>query len=124
MKIEVAGRIRYPDAFVVCTKLHPDALVVTNPVAVFEVLSESTAHTDLVIKYEEYRATPSIQRYAILEQTHIGAVVFTRKGGDWVADPFRAGDTVTMPEIGVTLAMADIYEGLDLPSDQPSGEAG
>ena len=124
LKIVAAGSIRYPDAFVVCTKLAGDARAVTEPVVVFEILSESTAHIDLVIKNDEYRATPSIRRYVILEQTHMGAVVFTRKGADWVAQTFRAADTIALPEIGVSLAMADIYEGLDLPSDQPNAEAG
>ena len=32
LKLEVAGRIRYPDAFVVCTPLPPQARVVTKPV--------------------------------------------------------------------------------------------
>ena len=47
MKIEAAGRIRYPDAFVHCTRLPPDATVVTEPVVVFEILSETTANTDI-----------------------------------------------------------------------------
>jgi Uma2 family endonuclease len=67
LKIEVAGRIRYPEAFVVCTPLTPRQTVVADPVVMFEVLSDSTANTDLVEKNAEYRATPSIQRYVILE---------------------------------------------------------
>ena len=123
LKIEVAGSIRYPDALVVCTTQPVDALVVRDPVVVFEILSESTSHTDLVVKNDEYRATPSIQRYVVLEQTHVGAVVFTRKGEDWTAKPFRAGDSIVMAEIGVTLAMADIYEGLNLPPDELPSES-
>ena len=66
LKIEVAGRIRYPDAFVVCTPLPPKATIVRDPVVVFEVLSESTSRTDRIAKLREYGATPSIQRYVIL----------------------------------------------------------
>src|ERR1700742_3620680 len=40
LKIEVAGRVRYPDAFIVCTPLPPRATLVTEPVVVFEVLSD------------------------------------------------------------------------------------
>lgn len=119
LKILVAGSIRYPDAFVVCTPIANNATVVTDPVVVFEILSESTAHTDLVIKNDEYRLTPSVQRYVILEQTHIGALVFSRENSGWSGKPYRTGATIDMPEIGVSLAMADIYEGLDLLPDEP-----
>src|SRR3954471_14121179 len=40
LKIEVAGRVRYPDVFVVCTPVPPRSTVVRDPVVVFEVLSE------------------------------------------------------------------------------------
>src|SRR5215467_4997863 len=46
LKIEVAGHIRYPDGFVVCTPVPPQDKVVRDPVAIFEVLSETTARTD------------------------------------------------------------------------------
>src|SRR4051794_24885453 len=60
LKIQVAGRIRYPDAFVVCRPLAPFATVVSDPVVVFEILSEGTASNDLVVKNAEYRETASI----------------------------------------------------------------
>ena len=39
LKIEVAGRIRYPDAFVACTPLSALDTVRRDPVVMFEVLS-------------------------------------------------------------------------------------
>lgn len=82
LKIEVAGRIRYPDGFVVCMPVPPRSTVVRDPVVVFEVLSESTSRTDRIEKLREYGATLSIQRYVILEQGAIAAMVFVRKGVD------------------------------------------
>ena len=67
-KIEVMGRLRYPDAFVVCTPVPPKTTVIRDPVVVFEVISDGTARTDRFHKLREYTATPSIQRYVILEQ--------------------------------------------------------
>jgi Uma2 family endonuclease len=49
LKIEVAGRIRYPDAFVVCSSAPNNARVVTDPVVIFEILSPSTAHDDVFV---------------------------------------------------------------------------
>ena len=115
LKILVAGRIRYPDAFVVCTPVPPTATVVTEPVVVFEVLSESTANTDIIEKNAEYRATPSIQRYVILQQTHAAAIVFARKGDDWVAEIVAGNEAVLrMPAIGVEIPLAELYIDIEL----------
>jgi Uma2 family endonuclease len=122
LKIEVAGRIRYPDAFVVCTPVPPKATVVRDPVVVFEVLSDSTSRTDRIEKLREYGAAPSIQRYIILEQDAIAAMVFVRKGTDLVADTLTAGDTLRMPEIGVEVPMAEFYIGIEL-ADEGIAEA-
>ena len=115
LKTLVCGRIRYPDAFVVCTPVAPKATVVSDPVVVFEILSPSTQNEDLVVRNAEYRATPSIQRYVILEQTDAGALTFTRKGEDWAAEPLSGDDAVlAMPEIGMEIPLAELYADVEL----------
>ncbi|MCB8874059.1 Uma2 family endonuclease [Acidisoma silvae] len=114
LKIEVAGRVRYPDAFVTCTAFPPDAHVVTEPVVVFEVLSDSTADTDLFTKNAEYRATPSIQRYVILAQSEAAATVFRRQGEDWLSEVLLDGAVLSMPEIGIDIPLAEFYADIDL----------
>jgi len=118
LKIEVAGRIRYPDAFVVCTPVPPRSTVVTDPVVVFEVISDGTAGDDLVSKNAEYRATPCIQRYIILQQTKVAAIVFSRKGEDWVTDLIAGGDALLrLPEVGIELPLRELYADLELGSE-------
>jgi Uma2 family endonuclease len=117
LKIEVAGRIHYPDAFVICTTVSSRSTVIREPVVVFEVLSESTSRTDRIEKLREYGATLSIQRYVILEQDAIAAMVFVRKGADLIAETLTATDTLRMPEIDVEVPMAEFYTGVEL-SDQ------
>jgi Uma2 family endonuclease len=112
LKIQVAGRIRYPDAFIVCTPVSPGALVVHDPVVVFEILSPSTSDKDHFEKNLEYRDTPSIQRYVILEQSCRGATVFSRDADDWVGHVLTDGHDLELPEVGITLAMAELYEGV------------
>ncbi len=112
LKIAVAGSIRYPDAFVVCSSLPRGTRVVTDPVVVFEVLSPSTASTDIGVKNQEYRDTPSIRRYVMLSQDDRRATVFERAGGDWVGH-IAAGDvTLEMPEIGIAVPLVELYEGV------------
>ena len=120
LKVAVAGgAIRYPDAFVVCTPIPPRATLVSDPVVIFEVLSESSATEDFVTKNAEYRDTPSVQRYVVLQQTKPAAVVFSRKGEDWVTDLLTGVDAVLrMPEIGLDIRLAEIYTGLAF---EPSG---
>jgi Uma2 family endonuclease len=123
LKIEVAGRIRYPDAFVICSPVANNALVVTDPVVVFEILSPSTANDDLFMKNAEYRATPSVQRYVVLQQSHVGALVFARHGDHW-ADEVLTGENniLRMPEIGIEIPLPELYAGLVLtPEDGATG---
>ncbi|MBN9508865.1 MAG: Uma2 family endonuclease [Alphaproteobacteria bacterium] len=112
MKLRLAVSIRYPDVMVVCTPVAPRATSVTDPVVVFEVISESTGLTDRIIKAREYRDAPSIARYVIVEQSGIGATVFERP--DWRGQPLEGPEArLAMPEIGVELTLGDFYADID-----------
>jgi Uma2 family endonuclease len=122
VKIAVAGSIRYPDAFVVCSPMVRGTTVVTDPVVVFEVISPSTASTDYVVKNQEYRDTPSIQRYVMLEQDRQAATVFARAGDDWVGHVVSGEVVLVMPEIGVELPLAELYEGVSFAEPEAKAE--
>ncbi|MDB5399454.1 MAG: uncharacterized protein JWQ55_1472 [Rhodopila sp.] len=115
VKILVAGRVRYPDAAVTCSPVDGQSDILPNPVVVFEVLSASTASVDRVTKNAEYAATPSIQRYVMLEQVRIGATVFARDGANWVGTVLLDDAVLVMPEIGIELPLRDLYAGIELP---------
>ncbi len=115
LKIEVMGRIRYPDAFVYCGEVPPGETVIREPVVVFEVLSRGTARVDRIEKLREYQATDSIRRYVMLEQDAVAATVMERHGGDWHVRVLTDGDVLVMPEIDVSLALADVYADVTLP---------
>jgi Uma2 family endonuclease len=108
LKIEASGSIRYPDAFVVCTPVPARSTLVTDPVVVFEILSPNTSSIDRVVKNEEYRDTPSIQRYVMLEQDRPAATVFSRAGDDWVGHIISGDAILLMPEIGIEVPLADL----------------
>ena len=72
-------------------------------------------------KNDDYRATPSIQRYVVLDQTRPIANVFSRKGEDWAMATDRAAAATAMPEPGITLSLADIYEGVEFPPEDAKG---
>jgi Uma2 family endonuclease len=111
----VVEHIRYPDAMILRSPRDSGRSVVSDPVIVFEILSESTANIDLIEKNAEYRATPAIQRYVILEQTHAAAIVFSRKGDDWVTEIVAGEQAVlSLPEVGLEVPLAELYRDVEL----------
>jgi Uma2 family endonuclease len=122
LKVEVAGTVRYPDGFVVCTPLPRGTLVVHEPVVVFEVLSESTQGGDRTVKLREYQATPSIQHYVMLEQDRVAAMVVSRRGEDWLVQVLLDKDVLALPEVGVEFPLAELYAGVEV--DEPTPGAG
>jgi Uma2 family endonuclease len=124
VKIIADGRARYPDAVVVCKPVSPDATVAADPVVVFEVLSEGSSQTDLIDKNREYRATPSIQRYVVLQQTRKAVIVFVRCEDGWLSE-ILSGDeaSLDMPEIGIALPLREIYENAGLAEAAQNGAA-
>ena len=123
LKIQVGDdHIRYPDGMVVCSPVHRTATVVHEPVIVFEVLSPSTAGKDRIVKAREYQATPSIRRYVMLEQDSVGATVYARGGESWTHELLIADSILALPEIGVELPLAELYEGIVFEDAPDAGE--
>ncbi len=119
VKIIADGRARYPDAIVVCRPVSPTATVAADPVVVFGVLSEGSSETDLIDKNREYRATPSIQRYVVLQQTNKAAIVFARRQDGWLSEIVSGDDaSLDLPEIGIAVALHEVYANAGL-SDVP-----
>jgi Uma2 family endonuclease len=124
VKIVVDGHARYPDAFVVCQPILPTATVVENPVVVFEIISEGSTNVDLIDKNREYRATSSIQRYVILQQTRVAAVVFVRRGQDWLSEIVSAPDAILhLPEIDIELPLAEVYADIVMDDERSASRA-
>jgi Uma2 family endonuclease len=122
LKIQVAeGHIRYPDGMIVCSPVNRSATVVYDPVVVFEVLSPSTTRNDRIVKAREYQATPSVQRYVMLEQDGVNAVVYARSGDTWTHEILVADSILALPEIGVSLPLAELYEGIVFEAE-PDGD--
>ena len=115
LKFQVAeGHVRYPDGMIVCYPVDRTATVVYEPVVVFEVLNPSTRHNDRIVKAREYQGTPSVQRYIMLEQDSVNAVVYARSGEAWIHEILVVNSILTLPEIAVELPLAELYEGIDL----------
>jgi Uma2 family endonuclease len=108
LKVLTTGRIRYPDASVVCAT-SDDASDLVEPTVVFEVLSPSTALTDRRVKALEYAAVTSILAYVLLEQDRPEITIMRRSTG-WDAETIEGLDTtLDLPEIDVVVPLHLIY---------------
>ena len=110
--------VRYPDAVVTCSRANGLSRLVPNPIIVFEVISPTSGHTDRIVKLREYAAVDSIRRYIIVESSSIGLTVNERQaaGQKWTVTPVMAGDLLSLPEIGIEIPAAELYEGVELPT--------
>ena len=61
-----------------------------------------------------------MQRYVVLDQDRIAAVVFSRAGREWKRSALGEGAAMELPEIGVVVQLAEIYRGVDLASEGKS----
>ncbi|MCF8246024.1 MAG: Uma2 family endonuclease [Saprospiraceae bacterium] len=116
IRIQDFNRNFYPDALVVCEKVNywnGRTDIITNPVLIFEVLSESTEHYDREDKFRMYRTLPSFKEYVLVNQFKPlvnDYFLQDEKEGLWKissADSLEA--KIVLPSIGFELSLADIY---------------
>ena len=105
----------------VCSPTELSQRRVSDARVVFEILSPSTARNDRTVKVREYTALPSLLRYVMLEQDQAFATVISRTDTGWMLETLTREGVLAMPEIGVEVPLADIYEGLDFPPLEDDG---
>jgi Uma2 family endonuclease len=110
----VGAAVRYPDALVTCSKFELRDRTIPGVIVVFEVLSPTSGRMDRIVKVQEYAAVSSIRRYVILESTSVGLTVLERQGAEetWRVVTLTSGDTLRMPEIGIDIPVAELYEDI------------
>jgi Uma2 family endonuclease len=111
-----AGAVMYPDAFVRRGPRDDRCTSVDDPVVVFEVLSEGTLKHDLIRKRLAYEAMPSLRRIVYVSSDEAGLDVRVRgadgRWGDDAAEGLES--TATLPKIGVSLPLTEVYEDTEL----------
>jgi Uma2 family endonuclease len=114
MKVHVPSReaFVYPDASIVCgppSFYDPAQDVLTNPAAVFEVLSESTERFDRGEKFVGYRSIPSLRECVLVSQHERLVEHYVRSpDGTWVLHE-HAGEGAVALACGGRLDLAALY---------------
>ncbi len=82
--------------------------------AVFEILSPSTADRDLRWKRTAYTSLPSLTHYIVVAQDAVDVVVFARDTG-FAERRYRSlSDTIELPALGILLPVSEIYRDTGL----------
>ena len=90
MTVRISTRTAFePDALVVCPVPPGDAVEISNPVIVVEVLSPSTAADDHGIKLDGYFSLPSVAHYLIIDPDR-RMMIHHKRGADALERAFCA----------------------------------
>ncbi len=113
------NRYTYPDVMVTPRppELQPGRRdTVMNPLWIAEVLSESTESYDRTDKFRAYRTLPSLQEYLLIAQDTIRVEHYRKQDSQtWLfAEYGDRQDVVTFPTLGVSLALVELYEAVEL----------
>ena len=109
------ARYVYPDVVVIqgnpaVTDERKD--VVTNPMLIIEVLSESTEAYDRGDKFEAYRAVDSLREYVLVSQNKPHIELFSRESTNdaWkLTEASGLKSSIKLPVFDLNLSLAEVY---------------
>lgn len=119
VRTDPGGLYAYPDLAVVCGEptFHDDRSdVLTNAIAIFEVLSPSTEAYDRGEKSLRYRTQiASLQDYVLIAQDRPHIEYFSRQpDGTWLrAEVTGLAETLALPSLACHITLADLYNRIN-----------
>ncbi len=106
-------RFYYPDVSVICESNPPTDTFQDKPAVLVEVLSKKTERLDKGEKKDAYLAIPSLHAFLLVEQEMPVVIVHRRASAGFDREVYQGMDAVIpLPEIGIELPMAEIYDGV------------
>lgn len=107
----------YPDVMVMAGEAiyyNESKTTVTNPIAIIEVLSNSTRDYDLGGKFEYYRTLETLQEYILVDPEKALVMVYRRGNNKkWSLDILETlTDIVQLESVQVKMPLTDIYENV------------
>lgn len=102
----------YPDVVVDCSIQKAENDMLTTPVLLLEVISDSSSRYDKLTKFNIYKNIPTLQEYITVEQ-HQVEITVRRRRSNWQIEQYFLGDEITFESIGLGIAVAELYDGID-----------
>ena len=120
--VRATGLYTYPDVVVVCGErqfVDERRDILLNPSLLVEVLSPSTEAYDRGRKFQQYRSIESLVEYLLVASDRVRADLYTRQpDGRWLlTSADRLEDSLDLQSAGFRLALAELYEKVDLPGE-------
>lgn len=113
MKVRIEDELFfYPDVMIVCQDI-ADAYYEKHPCVIVEVVSRTTARTDLLEKRHAYLGLESLQLYLLVDSRKYWVRAYRRVGHQWQEESLDKGGTLEIPCTEAILTLEDIYEGVD-----------
>jgi len=114
LKVKVSEiKYLYPDFSVICGDIQfadEKQIMVTNPILVAEVVSDSSEKYDKITENEYYRSLSSLVYYLIIDQSRVHIQLYTLQDKGWLLQEFtRREQLITLDVIDVTLSVDEIY---------------
>lgn len=112
VKILNSSNYTYPDLSVTCDdRDRENALYITYPCLIVEVLSDSTEAYDRGKKFEKYRCNPSLIDYVLVSSDEMAIDIYHKNdAGEWVILSYRSGEQVEFKSINLSLPIEQFYE--------------
>lgn len=109
------------DLAVTCQPVRAEDRLMRDPVLIVEILSPSTNAFDRNTKVPDYRRIASVHEILLIDSQTIFAEVLRREGDHWITEIVQGpAATLSLTSVPLTVAMADLYEGIPLPEPRPA----
>jgi Uma2 family endonuclease len=106
------------DLSVTCSRFHRGEQYIKDPILIVEILSPGTERHDRRIKVPAYRTIDTVSEILLIDSESIYAEILRREGDHWITELVQGRDAVLrLPSVGLQIAMADLYEGIDADSE-------
>ena len=112
VRVQATGLSTYPDVTVVCGAAETaaeDPAALVNPVALVEVLSDTTEAYDRGAKSAHYRRIPSVQVYLLVSQGEPLIELYRRREDRWELVEARPGEWLDLAPLNVRLDVQAVY---------------
>ena len=108
----------YPDVMIVQTPLvfaENRQDTITNPVAIAEILSDSTEKYDRGDKFRMYRTIPSFKEYLLISQTEMLVEKFNKNDANrWVLSEYAGEDAkIIFDSFEFEIGLDELYDRVD-----------
>ena len=110
------------DIAVSCRPYERGEQLIKDPNLIVEILSPGTERRDRLTKIPVYRNIDTVEEILLIDSESLYAEVLRRDGERWITALVLGPDGVLrLASAGLSVAMAELYDGIDIASGEAAG---